>query len=123
MPNYSLLVARTLQDAENSATIDWKWEYHDQLHFAFRRPDNGEIVRFVADRSGETLRGLRWNTKLYLGYQWQARRDANIIRDLLREGFFTEEDPQLARPRQRRKDRGEQLLGELRKFMGTEEQK
>ena len=117
MPNYSLLVARTLQDAENSAIVDWKWEYHDHLHFAFRRPDNGEIIRFVADRGGETLRGLRWNTRIYFGYQWQARRDAAIIRSLIDQGFFTEEDPTLPPPRQRRKDRAEALLGELRKFM------
>lgn len=104
MPNYSLLFARTLQDADNSALIDWKWDKIGDLgHDEYRRPDTGERVRFVLDNHGRSLQGLRWNTRIYLGYDWQKRTDAEHIRLLVSEGFFNEVDPELPPPRMRTK--------------------
>jgi len=116
MPNYSLLFAASLQDAQDSALVDWKWEISDHLHSEFRRPDNNERVRFVFDRP-DGLSNLRWNTKVYLGRNWRSRADITNIETLIRERFFTIEDPDLPPPRRRRKDRLETLKSELRGFL------
>lgn len=109
MPNYSLLFARTLQDATDSALIDWQWETYNELRNQFRRPDNGEMVRWVSDvPSG--LNDLRYNTRVYLGRNWDKRRDTDQIRTLCipatpeaqGSGFFVVCDPELPPPRSRR---------------------
>jgi|HubBroStandDraft_3_1064219.scaffolds.fasta_scaffold00924_9 hypothetical protein len=117
MPNFSLLFAGSLQDAEDSALADWRWEIFDHLHFEFRRPDSGERVRFVQDRR-DTLDNLRWNTRIYLGRNWKRRQDAMIVENLVLERFFVLGDPTLPPPRKRRTDRLEVLKTELRGFLG-----
>lgn len=109
MPNYSLLFARTLQDATDSALIDWQWQPYNELRNQFCRPDNGEMVRWVPDVPS-ALDGLRFNTRIYLGRDWDKRRDADRVRTLSipatpeeqGSGFFVVCDPQLPPPRPRR---------------------
>lgn len=115
MPNYSLIFARTLEDATNSATIDWHWEPSNELRNEFRRPDTGERARWVPDVPS-ALYGLRWNTVIYLGRDWGKRRDADRIQVALESGFFKEQDPQLppSRPRRSRQQRLDDRLSELR---------
>ncbi len=100
MPNFSLIFARDLQFADDSALLDWHWERYDELHSEFRRPDNNERARFVPD-GPQSLQNLRWNTKVYLGRGWERRADAHSIRRLIGDGFFVETDPNLPPPRRR----------------------
>lgn len=113
----ALLFAATLQDATDSAVTDWKWEYSDQLHFEFRRPDSGERVRFVVDQP-HVMDGLRWNTTVYLGRNWNRRRDTKEIVGHLRTRFFLLGEPDLPPPRRRQKPRLEVLREELRNLLG-----
>lgn len=123
MPNYSLLFARTLQHATDSALVDWQWEPYNELRNQFRRPDNGEMVRWVPDVPS-ALGGLRFNTRIYLGREWRARRDSGRIMSLSRpvtpeeqgSGFFVVCDPQLPPPRPR-KSRDEERLSELKRLL------
>lgn len=114
MPNCSLIFARTLQDAEDSALIDWKWERSDELHSEFRRPDSNERARFVPD-GPQSLQNLRWNTKVYLGRDWNKRNDVAHIGTLISEGFFVETDPELPPPRIR--VRRDDALSEIRRTL------
>lgn len=109
MPNYSLIFAHTLQDAHDSALLDWHWNHVDELHSEFRRPDTGERARFVQDLP-HTLQGLRWNTRVYLGRNWKKRSDASQIMGYLDSGFFLGVDPELPPPRPRSK-RSDVLAG------------
>ena len=113
MANLSLLFTATLQDAETSALVTWKWELSDPLHFQFRRPDNGERVRFVPDYR-YSCSGHPWNTTVYLGRDWRKRKDAKEIEGLLLSGFFVLGDPELPPPRARRKDRVAEAKSELK---------
>lgn len=101
MPNYSLIFARTLQHATDSAVIDWQWEPSNELRNEFRRPDTGEKARWVPDVPS-ALYGLRWLTVVYLGREWEKRRDSEAIRLGMESGFFKQQDPQLPPPRPRR---------------------
>lgn len=115
MPNYSLLFARSPFDAELCATNDWGWERADELHSEFRRPDSGERVRYVQDLPG-TLQGFRWDTRVYLGFEWYRRSDATKVVDLIASGFFRKCDPQLPPPRPRR-NRDADVLSEVRRTL------
>lgn len=110
----SLLFARTLQDADDSALIDWNWYKTDELNSEYRRPDDNERVRFCPDKP-ECLRGLVWNTRVYLGRNWEKRDDAPKIRTLLSEGFFSPGDPELPPPR--RKTKKADALSEIRRTL------
>jgi len=112
MPNYALLFAHTLQDADNSALVDWKWERTGDLRPEWRRPDTGERIRWVPDSPG-TLQGLRWNTRVYLGHNVKRRNDAEVIRTYVMSGFFQLCDPELPPPRKRL--RRDDALDEVRK--------
>lgn len=111
MPNYSLIFARTFDHAYASAVVDWKWEPHNELRNQFRRPDNGEMARWVPDVPS-ALNDLRFNTRVYLGREWEARRDAERVRVLCipatpetqGSGFFVVCDPELPPPRPRRRN-------------------
>ncbi len=120
MPNHALLFARTLQDADNSALVDWKWDRTGELRPEWRRPDTGERVRFVPDSPG-TLQGLRWNTRIYLGYGVKARADAELIRAYVLSGFFKLCDPELPPPR--RRPRRDEALDEVRKQLARLERR
>lgn len=100
MTYYALLFARTLDDADNSAMLDWHWERSGELRPEWRRPDTGERVRWVPDSAG-SISGLRWNTRTYLGRDWQRRNDAPQIQHMLDGGFFVVGDPELPPPRRR----------------------
>lgn len=115
MPNYSLLFARTAQDADDSASLDWKWDKVGDLgHHEYRRPDTGERVRYVED-GPQSLQNLRWNTRVYCGRNWNRRADAARIKSMLRDGFFSVQDPELPPPRPRaRKD---ETLSEMRRML------
>lgn len=115
MPNYSLIFARTLEDATDSAMIDWQWEPSNELRNEFRRPDTGEKARWVPDVPS-ALDSLRWLTVIYLGRQWEKRRDVDRIRAALESGFFKQQDPQLPppRPRRSRQQKLDDRLSELR---------
>lgn len=99
VPNYSLLFARTLDHAVSSAA-GWKWDGSNELRNEFRRPDTGERARFVPDVPS-ALNDLRWNTRVYLGGDWEKRRDAERLVDLIESGFFKLVDPELPPPRPR----------------------
>lgn len=101
MPNYSLVLARTLAHAEISILSDWKWDSYNELRNEFRRPDTGERVRFAPDVPS-ALNDLRWNTKVYLGLDWHMRNDASRIVDLIESGFFVNSDPELPNRRERK---------------------
>lgn len=128
MPNYSLIFARSLQHADDSAIIDWHWQRSDELHSEYRRPDTGERARFVPDLPG-TLQGLRFNTRVYLGRDWGKRNDAVQIRELTTpatpecggSGFFVVMDPELPPPRIR--TRRDDALSEVRKTLARLERK
>lgn len=115
MPNFSLLFAADLQDAEDAARL-WRWEQSDPLHFEFRRPDNMERVRFV--QVGR-LQNFRWRTKVYLSPNAQRRRDISAIVDLIMDRFFELGDPHLPPPRERRGRREERLKSELRELLAS----
>lgn len=117
MPNYSLLFARTLQDADDSAIIDWGWQAVGELRNEYRRPDTGERARFVTDRHEATL-GLRWNTRVYFGRNWEKRVDAERLVDMVETGFFVFVDPTMPPPRAPRKRREELLMSELKTLLG-----
>lgn len=106
MPNYSLIFARTLQHATDSALLDWQWQGVDELRNQFRRPDNGEHVRWVPDVP-PALNDLRWLTRVYLGRDWEKRTDATKVVDLIEVGFFKLVEPDLPEPRDRRRRAGE----------------
>lgn len=116
----ALLFARTQQDADDSALIDWKWYKTDELHTEYRRPDNNERVRFVPD-GPDSLQNLRWNTKVYLGRDWYKRADAYKVRELTLPvkdggaGFFELCDPQLPPPRRKRNN--DVTLDQLRRTL------
>lgn len=106
MPNYSLIFARTLQHATDSALLDWDWQGVDELRNQFRRPDNGEHARWVPDVPS-ALNDLRWLTRVYLGRDWEKRTDAAKVVDLIETGFFKLVEPDLPEPRDRRRRAGE----------------
>jgi len=116
MPNYSLLFARTPQDADDSACVDWKWEKVGELHQEFRRPDNGERIRYVMDKRGQTLQGLRWNTRVYLGKDWYKRTDAIHISANLVSGFFVMVDPVLIPRGRRKRTRDERIVDAIKQL-------
>lgn len=120
MPNFSLIFARSLDQADFTAVITWHWQRSDELHSEYRRPDTGERARFVPDLPG-TLQGLRWNTRIYLVDGWRARSDASQIMGYLGSGFFREEDPELPPPRIRVKR--DDALTEVRKTLARLERK
>lgn len=123
MPNFSLLFARSPAEAEASACDEWKWDKVGDLgHDEYRRPDTGERVRFVPDRNGETLQGLRWNTRVYLADAWRHRSDASQIMGMLDSGFFKEADPVLPPPRSKR-DKASDALGEIRRNLARLEKR
>lgn len=113
--NYSLLFARTLQDADDSALLDWKWDKVGDLgHDEYRRPDNGERVRFAPDNI-HSLQNLRWATRVYLGRDWLKRNDSHQIKAFIGDGFFKEVDPELPPPRVRAKR--DDVLSEVRRTL------
>lgn len=114
----ALLFARTFQDADDSAVLDWKWQRSDALRTEFTRPDCLQRVRFVVDMPG-TLSGLRWGTEVYFGRNWTKRNDADQIKDLIAKEFFKERDPSLPppRPRRSRADRDAAATSELRELL------
>lgn len=117
MPNLSLLFARTLQDADDSAWIDWKWDrMPGDLYHEWRRPDNYERVRFVPNMMNAT-NGLRWHTKVYLGRNWMARVDHTQVQLLIDTQFFDVGDPELPPPRKRRDAVSNAEVGEIRKLL------
>ncbi len=111
MPNYSLLLAHTLEAADFEAA-KWGWDKVGDLgRHEWRRSDTGEHIRFVHDSDGHGLNGLRWNTKVYLASDWRRRQDASHVMGMLDSAFLIESDPQLPPPRARRKK--DDVLGEL----------
>ena len=122
MPNYSLLFARTAPDADVSAS-GWGWDKVGDLgHHEYRRPDTGEVVRFVNDSDGSGLNGLRWNTRVYLADGWRKRTDASQIMGMVDSGFFKDEDPELPPPRSRR-NKDAETLNELRRSLARLEKR
>lgn len=103
MPNYSLIFARTLDHAHQSAVADWGWQAVDELRNEFRRPDTNERVRWIPD-TASALNDLRWLTRVYLGSDWHLRKDAVKVVDLIEAGFFKRIDAELPAPRGRAKD-------------------
>lgn len=102
MPNYSLIFARNLVDADVAAR-GWGWQLHDELHNEYRRIDTNERARFTPD-NGQSLQNLRWHTKVYLVDGWRGRNDASSVMGLIDSGFFeVDEDPSLPPPRPRRR--------------------
>lgn len=120
MPNYSLIFARSLQHAHSSAIEDWQWQFVDELHSEYRRPDTGERARFVPDLP-HTLQGLRWNTRVYLGRDWRKRSDASQIMGHVDSGFFKAEDPELPPPRPR--TRRDDTLSDVRRTLARLEKR
>lgn len=118
MADVALLFARTLDDADASAVIDWKWDRSGELRNEYRRPDTGERARYVQD-GPDSLQNLRWNTRVYLGRGWEQRSDAVAITASLNVKFFKEIDPELPPPRARvtRDDK----LGEMRRMLARME--
>lgn len=114
----SLLIAQNLQVADDVALSQWKWERSGADMFGraeYRRPDRlREVIRFVADRPG-ALRGLSWNTTVYLAEGWRKRNDASEVMGLLDSGFFKEEDPELLPPRVRPKR--DQVIDDMRRTL------
>lgn len=123
VPVGSLLLTPTYQTALITA-FKWGWQDWGELRMEFRRPDNGEKVRFAPDTGGASLRGLRSGTIVYLvqsgpghavprSFDWHARTDAALIRDFLACGHFIEGDPLLSElPRTPKKD----ISSEARRF-------
>lgn len=116
---YSLLFARTFQDADDSALIDWKWEKMGDLHTEYRRPDTLERVRFVVDLPG-SIQGFSWNTKVYLGRDWRKRNDCAKVDELIGLSFFQVADPDLPPPRSSRQDNN-RMMGEMRRMLAKME--
>ncbi len=110
MPNYSLLFAADLQDADDTAR-KWGWQPSDPLHFEFRRP-SGERVRFV--QVGQ-LQNFRWRTTVYVTPGAQRRTDIGRVVDLIMEQFFVLGEP--TTPRRPRVDRKERLRSELKDML------
>ena len=113
MPNFSLLFAADLQDADDAAR-KWKWEQSDPLHFEYRRPDNLERVRFV--QPGQ-LQNFRWRTKVYLTPSASRRIDISTIVTLVMDRFFELGDPHLPPPRPARRNRRDAIKSELREML------
>lgn len=116
----AFLFAATHQDADDSAVADWKWERHNAIRTEFLRPDSRQVVRFVPDMDG-TMTGFAWNTRVYLGRNWERRRDKALIQGFIDSGFFKVEDPELPALRPPRRNRLERLTSELRSLLGDAE--
>lgn len=98
MSGYSIIIAGSMQHAINSAVTDWHWEQtgNPDFRLEFRRPDNGERVRWAGEHMG--LRGLPWNTTLYQGHGWEQRRDRREVEEMLRIGYLRLGEPELHVP-------------------------
>lgn len=89
MPTYSLLFALTPEDAIATAVEEYKWLHIDGLQHEFRRNDSLERIKFVPDGPArETLQNQRWGTRVYLGRNWNRRKDAYEIADKVVYQFF-----------------------------------
>lgn len=123
MPNFSLLFAHTLAEADHHAVSEWKWDKVGDLgHDEYRRPDTGERTRFVNDSDGRGLNGLRWLTRVYLAKGWRNRTDASHVMGMLDSGFFVEADPILPPPRSRR-SKDADALSEIKRNLARLEQR
>jgi hypothetical protein len=90
----SLLLAKSLQHAVNSAMVDWRWERINTTWF--KAPDGDTAMYAPAD--GRALRGLPPGTKVYLGYGWYEREDAAELEFLFDQGRFVRAEPVMGTP-------------------------
>lgn len=120
MAALSFIFAGSQHDAVLSAVEDWKWEEANTLLPEFIRPDTRERVRWVPDMEG-TNGNFRWTTTVYLGRNWERRRDRLLIRDMMAAGLFREGDPKLPPPKPPRRNRLERMTSELRTMLSQME--
>lgn len=83
MPDYAVIVAESLDQAHNSADIDWGW--HRTAKRGRWETAAGETVIYAGDHH-QAVFGLPWGTRLYQGYGWFRRRDAHEIKRLIEIG-------------------------------------
>lgn len=66
------IVARSLQHADTTATVDWGWKRDRVANRRGYRNLDGDFVLPVADTN--YLRGVRPPSKIYLGFEaWRVR--------------------------------------------------
>lgn len=85
----ALIVAESFMQATLTATIDWHWSRAGGLEF---ETPTGERIRYAHD-DHNSIRGHARGTKIYFGFGWRSRRDADEIRILVGAGIFVASNP------------------------------
>jgi len=81
-PDYAILVAGNLHEAQATAVTSWAWSQVAATEF---RAPLGECVRYVGDAPG-SLYGLKPGTRVYCGHRWYERRDVRMLQELFTVG-------------------------------------